>query len=140
MADKKAAFKVLKRIQTFFSKKGIKYETHSDEPRLYVSYSADNFDRVRFIIDLSDDGKLVSYHAYTLFKANEESLPAHYKFCNAINAKYRWIRVYMDSDDEGAIALDAVLTEKTAGEECYELLGRMVSITDDVIGEYKKVF
>ena len=137
MADK--SFKVLEKIQKYFSKKGIKYTTHSEKARMFVSYNSDNFKSVQFISDLTEEGRLVSYHAFSLFKAKEDALAACYKFCNMMNCQYRWVRSYMDNDDEFTVALDAVLNERTAGEECYELLARMVNITDDIMGEYKKL-
>ena len=48
---------------------------------------------------------------------------------------YRWMRFYVDSDNEFTAALDAVINGETIGEECYELLGRAVSIVDDVCGK-----
>ena len=70
-----------------------------------------------------------------LEKFSEEQLYDAYEFCNKMCYAYRWMRFYVDSDNEFTAALDAVINGETIGEECYELLGRAVSIVDDVCGK-----
>lgn len=66
-----------------------------------------------------------------------ESVPAEKKTaavlaCNDINAEYKWIKAYVDSENDLIYKLDAKLSPETAAEETLEMVLRMASITDDV--------
>ncbi len=63
-----------------------------------------------------------------------------YKLLNAENAKYRWIKFYVDDDNDIRAEMDAVLDLDTAGDECFELMLRMCDIVDDAYVEIQKGF
>ena len=52
--------------------------------------------------------------------------------CNSLNAQYRWLKFYIDDDRDIMIESDAILDFETAGDECYELISRTVSIIEEV--------
>ena len=52
--------------------------------------------------------------------------------CNELNAQYKWVTFYVDSDNDVVFHNDAILTPETAADEAYELLVRMLKIMDDV--------
>ena len=100
----------------------------------------DNFDdgAARFRIIVDSDGKSVSFKLYTLVKGiDEDDLSGAFAFCNAMNKKYRWTRVYVDDDNDISIAMDAEVDQNSIGEQCFTLLNRMTSICDDIAGELK---
>ena len=116
---------------------GLKYRKNAERASVLLNYNADNFDSLDFGFYFDDSGKSVALKVYSIMKFKKEQLPIAYEFCNAMNAKWRWVRFYVDSDDELAADLDAYISKESAGDECLELLHRAVSIVDDVMGELK---
>ena len=81
--------------------------------------------------DGDDDGSHVALR--TVFeKCPADRVPDLLVVCNALNCKYRWLKFYIDSDNDIMVSDDAIVSAETAGAECYELLLRTVSILDDV--------
>ena len=113
----------------------IKYDLHSEKPIVYIGYKGDNFESLTFTFIFDDDGASFALRVFSIEKFTPDQLADAYEFCNSMNYAYRWLRFYVDSDNEFTAALDAVVTEETIGDECYELLGRAVSIVDDVCGK-----
>ena len=52
--------------------------------------------------------------------------------CNKLNNDYRWLKFCIDKDNDIMVEDDAILSPETAGEECYELLVRTVTILKEV--------
>ncbi len=51
--------------------------------------------------------------------------------CNELNCKYKWVTYYVDGDRDVIIHDDAILSADTAADEAFELLARMVKISDE---------
>ena len=115
------------------------YKFTANKARASVSllYNADNFKDLNFSFYFDDSGRSVSLRVYSIFEFTVRQLPDAYEFCNAMNAKWRWVKFYVDSDRELTAELDAYITEESVSAECINLLGRAVSIVDDAIGEMK---
>ena len=116
----------------------IKYDLHNEKPIIYIGYKGDNFESLTFTFIFDDDGLSFALRVFSIEKFSEEQLYDAYEFCNKMCYAYRWMRFYVDSDNEFTAALDAVINGETIGEECYELLGRAVSIVDDVCGKLQE--
>ena len=83
------------------------------------------------IIFSGDEGKYVSM--YTAF----ESVPAEkvsdmYAVCNQLNATYKWLKFYIDKDNDLMVEDDAIVSPDSAADECFELLVRRTHILKDV--------
>lgn len=52
--------------------------------------------------------------------------------CNALNAQYKWVKFYIDNDNEIAFEDDALLSLDSAADESFELLIRMINIFKEV--------
>ena len=53
--------------------------------------------------------------------------------CNNLNQEYRWAKFYVDKDYDVACDADAILSDDAAGDECIELMFRLMTIIDEVI-------
>ena len=58
--------------------------------------------------------------------------------CNRCNKRFRWVKFYIDDDNDLIVEADGIIDEMTVGEECIELLFRTVSILDDSYGDFMK--
>lgn len=125
MFDYKAAF------MRYLDEKGIKY-TDVDENRVRVGYNGDNIPSVQVSVIFDKDGDgLVAFRSWNLGKVKDEKFANILLACNQLNDQFRWVKFYIDSDQDITAALDAVVDEQTVGEECFQLVIRMVSICDD---------
>lgn len=114
---------------------GIKYSLHDEKPIVYINYQGDNFESLTFTFIFDDDGDSIAIRVYSIAKFDDDQIADAYEFCNKMNAAFRWLRFYVDSDNEFTAAIDAVISSDTIGDECYELLARSVNIVDDVYGK-----
>lgn len=121
----------LQRFTNYLDMKGVKY-TVDNEYKLHVSFSADNTSSivVNVIFDKEGNG-IVRFVVWSIGKFPESKIGAGMVACNELNKKYRWVKFYIDADDEGCAEMDAIVDEETAGQECHELLYRVVNIVDE---------
>ena len=121
----------------YMDRVGVKY-TEQKENVIKVVYTGDNMDSIPVVVIFDKDGDpLVSFKCWSImsFKNKEDSA---LKICNDLNAEYRWVKFYLDSDIEIAASMDAMIDADTCGEECLTLVKRVVSIVDDVYPRFAK--
>lgn len=83
------------------------------------------------IIFSGDDGRYVSM--YTVFeKVPGDKVSDMYAVCNQLNSSYKWLKFYIDKDNDIMIQDDAIVTPESAADECFELLVRRSQIIKDV--------
>ena len=128
------ARKMVKLFTKTLDQKKIKYDLHDERPVVFLKYQGENFNKLTFTFFFDDDGHSLSLKVYTILKFQQDQLASAYIFANEMNKKYRWIRFYIDDDNELTADIDAVISESTVGEGCYELLSRAVDIVDEVCG------
>lgn len=58
--------------------------------------------------------------------------------CNQLNAQYKWVKFYIDKDNDLMLQTDALLSTSTADEEAFEMLVRMIEISEKAKGEIMK--
>ncbi len=77
------------------------------------------------------DGRYVAI--YTVY----ESVPADkvtdlYVVCNQLNASYKWLKFFLDKDNDIVVQDDAIVSPESAAGECFELLLRRAVILKEV--------
>ncbi len=109
---------------------GIKY-TDRSEHVVRVSYSGDNMRSIPVNVFFDEDGdNIVQLCCYEIARFKGDRIANGLIVCNALNQKYRWVKFYLDSDNDVRAELDAYISSGTAGEECANLVRRVVSIVD----------
>ena len=96
-----------------------------------VGYEGDNMKDMDFLFFFDKDGESVSVKCFSIFQFGSNDLARGIVCSNKLNNKYRWIKFYIDEDNEAAASIDAVITERSAGPVCFELLVRMLDIVDE---------
>ncbi len=93
-----------------------------------VKFPYDN--RVTTCIFVGEEGRMVSM--YTVFeKVPDEKLTDLYAVCNGLNAKYKWVKFYVDSMNNLVVQDDAILVPENAAAECFELIARRFNIMNE---------
>ena len=52
--------------------------------------------------------------------------------CNELNSKFKWIKFYIDPDRDIMLQDDAILANENATDEVFELLIRMIKVSEEV--------
>lgn len=119
---------------------GIKLDQYGDENEVVqVRYSADNVDRVEVKLFFDSDNRSVAVRSFNLCKVPENKKPAVYAACSKLNDKFRWVKFYIDEDDNTVTAaMDAIIQLDSCGEESKELIHRTVGIVDDAYPDLMK--
>ena len=108
-----------------------RYYTANDENNMVtLGFHGNNFDELTFTVIFDDDGRSIAIRAYSIVRFKKNQLQDAYKFCNDMNNKFRWIKFFIDFEDDLTASLDAVISPDTAPAECYELLERTIQIVD----------
>lgn len=113
----------------YLTRKDIVYSV-PDENRVSVSFKGDNYPIIRSVFIFGDDGRDVAIRVFTIAKVPKDKALQVLAVCSVLNAEYRWVKFYLDTDWEVTAAMDAVIDPYTTGEECYELLMQMTQIVD----------
>ena len=117
---------------------GIKY-TVRDEDVINVTYSGENLGTISiFAFFDKDNAPYVQFYCGDILSFKGVDEVKALKVCNELNNDYRWVKFYLDNDGDVVVTLDATLDLVSSGEECVELLGRVVSIVDEAYPKIAK--
>ncbi|MBQ4099496.1 MAG: YbjN domain-containing protein [Clostridia bacterium] len=117
--------------------KGVKYTVKSENV-VNVTYNGDNKDEISIYVVFDKDGDgLVELKCWDVEKFKNKKDSA-LKVCNDLNLKYRWVKFYVDDDDDVIVSMDAIIDRSTCGAECLSLVLRLVNILDDAYPEIAK--
>ena len=134
---------VAERVKMFLDQKGVRYDyyerTESRNEAIKVGFKGDNADSVELYFFFDEDGNSVNIKSFSIAKVSSGKLVDMYVLANELNNEYRWVKFYLDSDNEVTVSGDAIISPETAGEECYEIIMRYVGIIDDVYPRIMKV-
>ena len=121
----------------YMNAEGIRY-TDEGENRVRVSYSGDNLKSIPVYVFFDKDGdpivRFVCWDVANFKNKDERGIKA----CNELNAKWRWVKFYVDKDSDIIVECDAYVDAETCGETCMRLVRRMVNITDEAYPDIAK--
>ncbi|MDO4173635.1 MAG: YbjN domain-containing protein [Eubacteriales bacterium] len=80
----------------------------------------------------SPDSQEYGIRCYKLGKVPKERRQLMLEKLNDLNANYAWVRFFLDSDDDVAAALDAIVTPESAAHVCWEMLRCFFVILDEL--------
>ncbi len=112
--------------------KGIKYSTEEleSDTAVTVGFNMENTSlRIRVFFD--DDNAHVAFRCFGFVSIKQEQFANALMTCNKCNQDYRWVKFVIDDDLDVNAYDDAVTSPDVAGEECFELLTRILTIVDD---------
>lgn len=132
--------KIAEIFKAHLDNKDIKYTYYApDENRneaIKVAFSGDNAESISilFFFDKKDDGDTTSINikSFSIAKVPTDKLMNLYVALNELNAEYRWVKFYIDKDNEVTVSGDAITDEESAADELEEILLRYINIIDEV--------
>jgi len=97
-----------------------------------VSFSGKNADSISVMFFFDKNSDTINIKCFSIAKVPTEKLMNIYVVLNELNAEYRWVKFYVDDDNEVTVSGDAIADVATAGEELEEILVRYINIIDEV--------
>ena len=67
-----------------------------------------------------------------------EKIPDMLVVCNELNSTYKWVKFYLDSDNDLVLQDDAILSPDSAADEVFELMLRMFDVGKDAKNQIMK--
>ncbi len=108
--------------------KGLPFESVEKEDSSVVRIVYDG--RRTSCIFTGEEGTYLT--VYTYFESIPEAkITDFYAICNGLNSKYKWLKFYIDDENDLIIEDDAILTLENAADETFELLMRSISIMQE---------
>ena len=109
--------------------KDFNYETHEATDASFVTFPYKG--KSIACIFSGDNGEYFSlYLSYE--QIPEDKYADVLILCNELNSTYKWVKFYIDKENNFCLDNDAILSEATAAEEAFELLVRLINISDEV--------
>jgi len=112
--------------------------TETRNENVIVGFSADNVKNLRLIFFFDGNGRSVNIKCFSICKVPDEKLINVFVILNKLNYDYRWVKYYLDDDNEVTLSGDAILDDDSSGDECFEILVRYVNILDECFPEIMK--
>ena len=98
-----------------------------------------NIDRIRIVVGFDDiSGNRPWLKCFDLGHFEGDKFAEGLLACNNANKEYRWLRFYIDKDNDVTAAADAIVNEETILDEVIELIARMISIVDTLYPSFMK--
>ncbi len=121
----------------YMDETGIKYTVKKDHVIL-VSYSGENMESIPIYVFFDEDNDpFVQLKCWDILNFKNKGADALI-VCNSLNAEYRWLKFFLDKDEDIVASLDAIVDTATCGEECMGLVRRFVNILDEAYPQIAK--
>ena len=126
-----------KLFMQYMDNEGIKYTDVRDFV-VKVSYKGDNMNSIPVFVYFDKDGDdMVEFRCFEIMNFSGKEGEGIFA-CNELNAKYRWVKFYVDDDADIICEADAYIDTQTCGEECMNMVRRVVNITDKAYPTFAK--
>ena len=125
--------KSIEKVKEYFASKQLKAREVDNGEALRVGFSGmENAGAVEIIIFFDEDDSAIALRSFNLLTVGEEMKPKLYKICSELNARFRWVKFFIDENDNTiTVAEDAVTQLDSVGEETFELVLRMTHIIEE---------
>ena len=117
----------------YLTEKGIKWRESDggDTDCIRLLYGGDNKDDINLACFFDDDEETMAIRCFEIGKVPKNKMDAMLVALNEVNGRYKWVRFYVDKDNDIIACLDTEITVETAG-----IVGRRcVSICVQIINE-----
>ena len=120
----------------------LKYERkqNTENPLFELGFGGGDFkyNHVAIFVAFDSDGASVQLVSSPIARVPLEKTAALLLATNEVNCRFRWVKMYLDNDNDLIAEADLIIDEYTAGESCVELVMRMASIIDDAYPDIMK--
>ena len=127
------------RVGRVFNEHGLKFDHVSDyeRPMIVLNFGGGDFSYTHVAVHLvfDDDGESAQVLTSPIASVPAEKTSKLLLVLNECNQKFRWVKFYLDEDNDVIADGDVIFDEQNAGETCIEMVMRTASIIDDAYSE-----
>lgn len=126
-------------VCNYFQGQGIKYQ-EVQENAIRMRFDADNAGAVELVIFFDDSGdRHIHFLSPGIAKVSDDKFVPALMVANKLNGQYRWAKFSISDENRFDCEADAILDENSCGDECLELVIKLVKIVDNSYPEIMKV-
>ena len=126
----------------YMDAKDVRYDAKERDGKsdwVNVKYKGDNASKIDMQFFFGTDEGVVALRVFSIVQVPGSKTASMLELLNELMQEYRWLRFYLDSDNEVTAAMDAVITPETSAPVTFEMLSRTVSIVDDIYPRLMKL-
>ena len=126
------AYELAKVVSAFFDTKDLKHElTGENESVIMTGFGGkENVGSVGLVL-FFDEERTVHFTTKDFVHVPQNRMDAIYPLLNELNKRYRWAKFTVDDEGDIFAETNGVLDLDTCGDECIEIILRLVDIVDD---------
>lgn len=115
----------------YLDENNIQYAVVDDET-ITITYDGENMESVKvFVVFNAGAPNYVVLSSWNLGNFDESHLAAGYKAMNEINNTYKWVKFYLDDDNDVTAKSDLIVDLDSCGEEILNRVLRVVWVSDE---------
>lgn len=130
------------RVGLAFTERGLKFEHVDDyeKPMIRLNFGGGDFSYTHVTVHVifDPDGTSAQIITGPIASVPIEKTSQLMLALNECNCKFRWLRFYLDGDNDVIAGADVLFTEQNAGDACTEVVMRAASIIDDAYPDIMK--
>ncbi len=130
------------RVELAFTERGLKFEHKDDyeKPMIVLNFGGGDFSYTHVAIHVifDPDGTSAQIITGPIASVPVEKTSQLLLALNDCNHKFRWVRFYLDDDNDVIANADMLFTEQNVGAACTEIVMRTASIIDDAYPDIMK--
>lgn len=130
------------RVGRAFNDRGLKFDHVDDyeKPMIALNFGGGDFSYTHVAIHVifDEDGQSVQIVTSPIASVPAEKTAKLLLTLNECNHKFRWVKFYLDDDNDIIADADILFDEQNVGEACIEIVLRTASIIDDAYPEIMK--
>ena len=120
----------------------LKYDREDFEDKIHIqlAFGGGEFTYSRLVVHvlIDEDGTTAHFTTSAITRTRNERFFELLECCNRCNARYRWVKFYIDDDGDVVADADATLRETCDGTECTEIVMRMADIVDETYEDFMR--
>lgn len=106
--------------------------TELDENAIRATFTGTNLKNIPVYIIFDEDGDpTVALKCWEIATVKNNKLANGLLICNKLNDKYRWVKFYIDKDNDIVGEMDAIIDEESCGSEVMGLIERLILVIDE---------
>lgn len=111
-----------------------------EKPMIVLTFGGGDFSYTHVAIHLifDEDGESAQLQTSAIANVPMEKTSKMLLTLNECNHKFRWIKFYLDEDNDIIADADVIFDEQNVGDACIEIVMRAASIIDDAYPEIMK--
>lgn len=111
-----------------------------EKPMIVLSFGGGDYSYTHVVIHLifDEDGESAQVQTSPIANVPVEKTSKMLLTLNECNHKFRWVKFYLDEDNDIIADADVIFDEQNVGEACLEIIMRTASIIDDAYPDLMK--